>query len=379
MLAVTLALARLVFEPSSPTPKVHEEAVLLIQRVNANLGCGPGDAGPVDAPDASDAGLDAGVDAGAPNDAGCEPIVGDAVTMVIRPRFETSAIGARFALLFVTPSRPIVEVVDDPFPALAALTAARTEVHVTEVQDPSLGERCQTGGGCGFGAPTSSPSFDLPDLGDAGLGDGAPVVEPVGPYEIVRVQPADPPELEALLSSLDYRVQAADLAALAPYIAAGYTVVAVRVAVEEASTSSLAPISMTWAGNELRLPLALGDQGPGVLTAYIGASGRYELPGADVAFAKFVAGGDVAFVTRNELFAFDSESPATDPVAAAIPGSPEFELVHVVEQTRRVPVTNCEVEVGCCDSGNPRGDFGVLAIGVVLVLRRRRLRVTASR
>lgn len=379
MLAVSLALARLVFEPSSPTPVVRDEAVLLIQRTNANLGCAPPDAGVDAGVDAGlDAGLDAGVDAGPP-DAGCEPIVGDAVTMVLRPRFETSAIGARFALLFVTPSRPIVEVVDDPFPALAALTAPKTEVHITEIPDPALGERCRpAGGGCGLGAAPISPTFDPPDLGDAGQGDGNPVVEPVGPYEIVRVQPADPAELEALMSSLDYRVQPADLAALAPYIAAGYTVVAVRVAVEDAGTS-LAPLSMTWAGSELRLPLALGEQDAGGLIAYIGASGRYELPGAGVSFAKFVGGGDVAFVTRNELGAITSESPQTDPVATAIPGSPELEIVNVVEETRHVPVDDCGVDVGCCDSGNPRGDFGVLGLGVLLVLRRKRRRVTASR
>jgi len=375
MLAVSLALARLIFEPSSPTPRIAAESVLLVQRAHADLGCAPGDAGP------SDAGVDAGVDAGtdAGTDAGCEPITGPAISMVLRPRFETSAFGARFALLFVTPRRPIVETVPDPFPELVALTAPRTEIHVTEIPDPALGTRCQQQG-CGFAGPEPAPTFDPPDLGDAGLGDGAPAVESVGPYEIVRIQPAAPAELEAVLGSLSYRVQPADLAALAPYIAAGYTVVAVRVAVEQAG-DALAPISMTWPGSELRLPLALGDQDASGLEVYIAANGRYELPGADVSFARFTTGGDTAFLTRNHLGALESDAPEHDPVAERVVGDPELQPVRVIEQTRHVPVNDCnDIDFSCCDaSRGPRADFGVVVAGVALILRRRRKRATARR
>ena len=163
MLAVSIALARLVAENNSPIPQLVQDAVLLVQRDHVDLGCQPADppdAGPSDPPDA---GVDAGVDAG------CEPLVGPAISMVIRPRFTTSSTGTRFALLFVTAGRPVVDTVPDPFPALAALTAPRTEVHFTEIPDPALGKRCG-GGGCGFGAPSFPDEFDPPGVGDANLG-----------------------------------------------------------------------------------------------------------------------------------------------------------------------------------------------------------------
>lgn len=370
MLAASLVLARLVFEPSSPTPKLTEDAVLLIQRPFANLGCAPDDPPPDAGTDAGDAGP---ADAGIPDapDAGCEPIYGDAVSMVMRPRFATNAIGAKFAVLFVTPSRPIVETVPDPFPELSALTAPKTEIHITKIPDPALGEACDQQG-CGFAASEPEPVFDPPDVGDAGLGDGAVAVETVGPYEIVRVQPVDTAELETLLGSFNYRVQPEDLAALGPYVAAGYTVVAVRVAVDQVG-EALSPISLTWAGTELKLPVAVGTPSSAGLVAYVAASGRYEFPGAGVSFARYVVGGETSFLTRNDLYTLASDSPEDDPVAIAIAGSPEFSITHVVEQEMRVPVSNC-YDIGCCDSGSPRPDFGVVAGVVVLALRRRKMR-----
>lgn len=377
MMAVTLALARLVFEPSSPVVRSHDESVLLIQRHAANLGCEPGlpDAGVPDG--AVDAGTeDAGVDAGAP-DAGCEPIVGDAVTMVVRPRFDTAVTGARFALLFVTPSRPVVETVDDPFPSLEAITKPKTEVQIVEVVDPSLGKQCGGGGGCGFGAYSDDPgtTFIPPELGDGGVDDGPPTVETVGPYEIVRVQPADPDELQVLLASFNYRVQPEDVAALAPYISAGYSVVAVRVG-EQAGTT-LAPLAMTWPGTELRLPFALDDRDTAGITAYVAADGRYEFPGGLVSYAGRTFGGETSYLTRIDIGVTDSEAPSTDPIATRVPDD-DYQIVNVVQEVKRVPQTQClDVDVGCCDSSGPRADFGVLLVGVAFMLRRKR--ATASR
>ena len=244
-------------------------------------------------------------------------------------------------------------------------------MHFTEIPDPALGKRCG-GGGCGFGAPSFPDEFDPPGVGDANLGDGAVVVEPVGPYEIVRVQPADIAELQALLTSFDYAVQQDDLDALAPYLARGFTVVALRVAADEAD-DSLVPISMTWPGTVLRLPLALGGADPGALTVYIAGKGRLELPGAEVSFAGFTFGGETEFLTRNDLSGLAVMSPDDDPIAMPIAGNPEFEIVNVVEKEKRVPVNDCgDVEVGCCNTGGPRADFGLLAVGVAFALRRRR-------
>jgi hypothetical protein len=387
MLAVSLVLARLVVEPNTPAPEIAEDGVLLVQRKNVSIGCAPtGDAGVdagVDAPsDAPDAGPDAGTDAGVP-DPGCTPITGDAVSLIVRPRFAGDPNGARFALLFVTPNRPVVEITTDPFFELQDLTQTKVNIEIREVPDPSLGEACDLGGngGCGFSLGEPSPSFDPPDLGDGGFGDGPPGIETVGPYEVVRVQPADIAELASLLDSFGYLYQDEDLDAVAPYIDRGFTVVAVRVAIDSGQT--LKPISLTWAGTELRLPAALGAADTQGVTVYVAADGRYEFPGSHVPFAQFTIHGDTSFLTRNDLASMLVESPDDDPVALRIEGDPQFHESTTIIQDKRVPVSDCGESLGCCGNCNtrsgPPADFGVVGIVVGLVLFRRRSNATRRR
>ena len=85
-----------------------------------------------------------------------------------------------------------------------------------------------------------------------------------------------------------------------------------------------------------------------------------------------MSGGETSFLTRNDLAALVSDSPEDDPIASAILGSPEFSITHIVEQEKRVPVSNCYEGIGCCDSGGPRSDFGIVTGVVVLALRRRK-------
>jgi len=384
MLVISLVLARLVVEPNTPAPQLTEDAVLLVERHFVDLGCDPTPIDDAGIPDAgsTDAGPSDGgaTDAGVP-DPGCQPILGDAISMVIQPHFTSDANGARFALLFVTPSRPIVETVGDPFPALVALTATKIEERIVEVPDPRLGETCRLGnsGGCGFGATEPRPSFDPPGLGDGGLGDGPVEVEMVGPYQVVRVQPEDTAALAALLDSFGYVYQQADLDALAPYLDRGFTVVAVRVAIDQPTHGSMRPLSMTWAGTELRLPAALGSGG--AITAYIAGDGRYEFDAATVPFAKQTFSNQRTFVTRNDLPALDVETPDDDPIAHRIDGDPEVHETIIVDREKRVPVSNCGESVGCCrdcNASGPRADFGVLGAVVLVALRRRR-RTRSSR
>jgi hypothetical protein len=377
MWPVSLVLARLLVEPAAPAPQLTEDGVLLVQRTNAQIGCTPtaGDAGVGDA-GVDDAGVDAGLDAGIP-DPDCEPIFGDAVSLIVRPRFESTTGGTRFALLFVTPSRPIVEAVADPFFQLQELTGTKVEIDVIEIPDPALGEECNVGG-CGLAASEPPPFFDPPDLGDGGLGDGPPAVETVGPYEIVRVQPADVAELQTVLDSLGYAYQQDDLDAVGPYLDRGFTVVAVRAAVDQPANGPLRSISLTWAGSELRLSAALGNSDTTGLSVYIAADGRYEFPGAGVPFAKHTFSGETLFLTRNDLGAMQVDSPDDDPIAVRIDGDPEFHLTTTITQERRVPVTNCgDVGCGCRDCnvrGGVSGDFGVVLLVIVLTLRKRRVK-----
>lgn len=393
---VALVLARVIAETGSPAPTLDDGGVLLIKRHDVVIGdaCDPGmqDAGVDASPDAADdAGpADAGVgDAGMP-DAGCETIAGDAVTLMMQPRFSrVTTSGARFALLLVTPARPIIETKPSTvFEDLASVTAPEVRIHETKVPDPALGTRCGPsggGGGCGFSAAEPDPSWTPPGLGDAGLGDtdGGFTVDTVGPYQVVRAQPADTAELASWLTSLSYLTLPSDLDAVAPYITRGYTVVAIRVAVDGTPSGQLTPIALTWPGAELKLPVALGSSTV-ASTVYIAAPGRYELPGASVPFAWRTSFGEEGFLTRNEVVLDGNGNPDDDPIAVRVAGDPIVRPSRDEYVEKHVPVQDCgEADIGCgcgqCNARRPvRGDWVIVAGVVALTLRPKRRRRTRA-
>jgi hypothetical protein len=398
---VSLVIARVIAESGAPMPALSDDSVLMIKRTNIVVGDGcnedPGgrDAGVDDSPpfigpdDAgpSDAGVpDAPGDGGSP-DAGCTSIPGDAITLVVQPRFMTNPQGMRFALLFVTPARPIVETKSSYlFGDLANVTAPKVEVHTRRVEDPYLGKQCGSTAGCGAPAEQESSgcettgTWDPPSFGDGGLGDGGLIVETIGPYEVLRAEPADTNELATWLTGLNYRYDQADLDAVAPYIALDYTVVAVRVAVDEqTTTTAFTPIALTWPGSELRLPAAFGTASvTGATTVYIAGDGRFDLPGAFVPFAYRTSFGDAGFLTKNEIV-LDSATPAEDPVAYHVAGDPSEREVIFKEETVRVPVDKCFDDIGCCGNCSTgrhrvRPDMIVVVLACGFVLRRKRRR-----
>ncbi len=376
-------------------PALVDDAVLLMKRTNVVVGdgCGSSDAG-VDAGTGIDASMidappdapsiDAGPsDAGVPDAPGCTAIVGDAITMVVQPRFMTDPQGLKFAVLFVTPKRPVVETQSSYlFEELARATEPVIQIHTTYVEDPALGERCSvSNGGCGLAPSGEPPSWNPPEVGDGGLGDGGLVVDTIGPYDVLRAEPADAAELATWLTGLGYRYDQADLDAVAPYLALDYTVVAVRVSVGQPTTTTFAPIALTWPGSELRLPVAFGTASSNTpTTVYIAADGRYDLPGAFVPFAYRTTYGDAGFLTRNELVLDSDAPPAEDPLATRVLGDPTERGLVIQEKVVRVPVSECG-DIGCGCGNCSTGGRGVRPdmIGIVLactyiVLRKRRRR-----
>jgi MYXO-CTERM domain-containing protein len=405
VVAVTLCLAavapparatnRIVAEATSTKPLPGtEESILFVRRTDVMIGeCPPVDAatGPIDAAPAPDAnpgpGPDADPGAGPDADPGpppCEVIPGDAVTMVVQPRFGTGAAEARFAILLVTPSDPIVEV-EDPglFAQLEDVTAPEVDVREVYVQDPALGKRCgSTSRGCGSFDSYDPPAWDPPPVD----GEGTPPIETVGPYEVARSRPADRAALAAWLDELGYIYAPIDVDAVAPYLALGYTVLAVRVVATAQFDGGLQPIALTWAGTELRVPLGLArraEPASVALTVFVAAEGRYELPGAIVPFAQRTAwAGDSRFLTRNDrVVDLEAVTADADPVLDRIVGDPTYhERVEIVEEVR-VPVDDCsdelDFDIGCCRiGGGPPGAQTPLlaAVAVVLVVLRRRRR-----
>jgi hypothetical protein len=311
--------------------------------------------------------------------------------MIVQPHVYASADGTRFAVLLVTPRRPLVELAGDVFSGLAQASAPRIETHTVEVQDPVYGQTCSdgcggddSGGGCD-GDYGSGSTWTPPSIHDAGLGDGAVVSETIGPYQFIRAQPTSSTELAGWLDQLGYAYMPADLDAVAPYIALGYHVVAIRVALAKPMSAPMIPISLTWAGSELRVPAALGHGAvsPGTLTVYIAAEGRYEFANAQIRFAgRTSASLESGFLTRNEITLDQNQPPAYDPVAYRVLDT-SFQEVKIVTKEVHVPVeVDCSQQEesggGCCNDCNarPHTRYDLLSIVAALgfVLRRPRRR-----
>ncbi len=402
--SAVLAPGRIVVEQASARPVLDaDQAVLYVKRFNAMVGdCAvdgglvldsgsdPDSGSDLDSGSAPDSGSDP--DAGPAPDAGpgdCSVIRGDAVTMVVQPRFTTGANGTRFALLLATPAPPLYSVESpDIFDELDAVTAARLEHVRVEVEDPELGTACQpmgcaggTGEPQGCGAYEPAPVWTPPAPPGGNFGDGGVEVIPIGEYEIVRLYVADRAGLAAWLDNLGYAYTVEDLDAIEPYIARGDIITAVRVSVAGASDGVLRPLALTWAGAEFQVPLALVRPPPGTATAmtvYISADGRYQLPSASVPFAARTSWNEPSFLTRNDIVIAPDRTIATDPRATRILDDPEEIPVETVEDIVRVPVrVECDSELGCCSDcnsgrGRVRWDAIFVAAASLLVLRRRR-------
>lgn len=309
---------------------------------------------------------------------------GDTITMAVQPRFTTSSPGTSFAVLLATPAPPLYATETSYlFESLAAATATRIEERLVEVEDPSLGSRCEIYGcggqpadGCGGGS-----QWITPGVPDATFGDGAVDVIPIGPYEILRLTAADTTELAAWLDQFGYVYTQADLDAVAPYLARGDTITAIRVIVEDPSTTALEVLTLTWSGSELRVPFALGRPPAGQtsrLAVYISAPGRHDLPGRTPVFA---ARGALRtdFLTRTDVVVPADATIDGDPLAVANLTEAEIIPYEIVEVVVLVPVTECEQDRddgsgGCCASANRRvrWDAIFVAAAMLLSLRRRR-------
>ena len=399
----SVVIGRVLVEPGLPPPDVADEAVLFVKRRNVVVGenCPPGDAG-VDAgsldamlpdaalldaalPDAAsgDGGLgDGGVsDTGLDGGTGCTTTLPDAVSMIVRPRVTTTTAGARFAIFYVTPARPFVGTTTDVFYQLADLTAPLIRHETVEIEDRRLA--CEDGcgggpyGGCDY-SYDGGDYWEPPGAGSGDFGDGGLVVEMAGPYQFIRAQPTDASELAGWLDQLGYDYTQADLDAVAPYVALGWHVTAVRIAIEKASDANLVPISLTWAGTEIRIPAALGRAtgiGTWPLTVYIAAEGRYELPNANVPYAMRTSFSNMGFLTQNQIKIDQDKPPSADPIAVKVTDV-EYHFTKVETDYVHVP-PRCD-DGGCCRDCNARPnvrlDWGILALVVAFVVGRKRRR-----
>ena len=287
--------------------------------------------------------------------------------MIVQPKFTLSTSGSTFALLYVTPAPPVMRL-ESPttFEDLAAATAPNIETQIVEIPDPALGTKCA---GCGGGG----------DYEGGGCGTSGELLEPaVGwwrsrrlhdrddrAYEVATQQPTSRTDLAAWLDELGYVYQTADLDALEPYILQGWSVVAVRISQTSSFTGGLQPISMSWAGSEMVVPLRLASQSS--LTVYFAADHRYELPQAHVSFAGYTGS---SYVTRNEVTDLSS-----DLTAYRADSDDWTRDTMIVYQDEHVPVTrNCDDDSGCCQSG-PGTTNGIMwgsALLLVMLRRRRR-------
>lgn len=398
------AICREVTETGSSPPAIApDQEILVIKRSDVMVGCEP----PADAdagPSSGDGGpaADAGADAGSPADGGaCQPHLGDTVTWVVQPRFSIGADGSRFALLMVTPRVPVIETApESTFEDLARATAPIEIVEERYVEDASLGYQCDDpkfgGGGCGsYSSTGGSGDWTPPDpsgnaAADAGSVDGYVRVRTVGSYQVVVLTATDGDELASWLDGAGYAHAPEDIDALRPYLELGWTVTAVRVTSEDAvDGGGLEPLSFTFEGTEMRLPLGVARQPAGnraLLKIYIAAEGRYEVPGATLSYAGWTPDEDLTFLTASFLDADLSRPAEADPLATRAPADTYFQDSYTKVREIRIPSSQCpsrgddDEEIGLCDCGvgaSPGSQAGSLLLAGVcaaVILRRRRPR-----
>jgi hypothetical protein len=327
--------------------------------------------------------------------------VGNTVTWIVQPRFSVGPDGSRFALLMVTPRAPLIETAPvSTFEDLARATRPLEIVEERYVEDSSLGYQCQDpkfgGGGCG-GTTSSGGTGDWtpPDpsggiAADAGSIDDYVRVTTIGSYQVVVLTATDGDSLAAWLDGAGYTHGDDDIDAIRPYLELGWTVTAVRVNTGTVDGGGLEPLSFTFEGDDLRLPLGIARQPLGdfraLIKVYIAAEGRYEVPGAALSFAGWTPDQDRTFLTASFLDVELDRTADEDPVAARALVDASFQEEYNLVREIRIPSSYCpsgsggddEIEIcGCGASTSPVGQAGTLLLAVAcgaIVLRRRRPR-----
>ena len=97
---------------------------------------------------------------------------------------------------------------------------------------------------------TPTPSVCTPDLS---LDDTGVDVVSIGNYEVAVLARSDIASVAAWLGDHGYAHNEAALDPLKPYVAMGWSVVAVRVVVEGSAMGPLAPIGFSWEGRTMRV------------------------------------------------------------------------------------------------------------------------------
>jgi MYXO-CTERM domain-containing protein len=422
------AICREVTEKGSAPPAITpDQELLVIKRTGVPVGCerppdpdggapdggmppladaAPGDggapaadSGPGDAGSPADAAPGDAAPADAANGGPCQPHIGDTVTWIVQPRFTIGPDGSRFALLMVTPAAPVVETAPaSTFLDLAATTAPREIIQERYIEDRKLGYQCDDPkfggtGGCGgsFDTPAGG-TWEPPDpsgqgAADAGTPDGYIRVNTVGSYHVAILSVRDGDELADWLDRAEYNHDDDDIAALRPYLEAGWIVTAVRISSDHAVESGgLEPLSFTFEGDDMRLPLGVARQpegGRALLKVHVAAEGRYEFPGAAVSYAHWVRDERPTFLTASFLDVDLSRGADADPVAART-GFDTFHEEYTITREIRIPSSDCprgdddDDDLSLCDcrvGGNPGSQVGMLLMAAVcaaVVLRRRR-------
>ena len=407
------AFCRVVAQRNSPKPQISaDQPILFIYRKNVELTptCTMDDGG-------SDGGFDD--DAGPP----CTNRRADLVTLVFQPVFESGSTGARFAILTATPSKPLVTTAPPKlFDDLAGVTEREIVYQDNYIAD--LPSQCESPGstaGCipgsgtpggGGGSSSSSgsgsggssgggsssagtstggcggmpsgpiytpPTPSAPKMPPGASDDDAPpdlAAPPPDPYQVVVLTGADEAGVRAWLDAHEYLYGSDDLDALRPYLALGWTVVALQATPDhDFSNAALGAIAFTYERSELRLPLAIARQASGGtrrLVSYLAADTGYALAGA-VGWADYSdAIGQAMFLTRTDATLALDLGPDADPIAVR----GDATIVRPTEVVYR----DVHVPKSCADSACALAGTGpfvapiflLLAPVVALVTRRRR-------
>jgi hypothetical protein len=207
-------------------------------------------------------------------------------------------------------------VVPTPHPAAVTLGDAQLFDDLVESIEPETIVEWDWWGSPGFGGVTGAPD-----------GGGAPVIlsqVQLGPIEATTLQADDAAGLEAWLDENGYALPTAVSDRLEPYVADGWSFVALRLTSDAPFDGALDPIRFTFASDELVYPMRMSAAATTSQTVrlYLPADHRMEITlGADAISPRVVWAGPTShpsvtelgpFLTVVELEFFDPSAQITD-------------------------------------------------------------------
>lgn len=301
-------------------------------------------------------------------------VTGDGSTETVVMRLNLSTTADNAALVVPTPAPATVTAASpDLFDDLGELSAARVET----VRRWTIG---WGGGAASEGALAGVPG---------GTAGGPTVLRQVqlGPLEATTLSGGDLDGVQKWLQDNGYQLRPEISSGLEPYLREGWSVVAMRLTSSEPLNGPLAPVSLTFASDDLIYPMRMSAQAKSPQTVVIYTLGEHRMQRVDpdlatqyveIDYAGTISGrsGDATLPEESGDYLTKMTTSIVDP--AAITSDFQFAAAPNDEPFQRVIYRYEDVNVTLLILGGGGALFVALLVTVVILLSRRGRRPTTA-